>query len=216
MWSDEVAYVGVAKRRQMRRKVRTYFFVFVLVLVAMTAFLITIVNPTVANYGQAELEALTVKAVNMGISQVVAADTYQQLTDIRRNASGTIVSISADAVQMNKVSSAIATKAQTILDTISDGNIPIPVGTFSGIPILVGKGPPINLNIQLVGAVNCRFDSTFTSAGINQTNHKIILSVDTVVNLVLPLYVKRTEVSIQILFSDSIIVGEVPEFFFTR
>ena len=198
------------------RKVSKVFLGVVFVLVVIVVFMVGVVNPTVANYGKAELEALTIRAVNLGVAQVVTSSIYSELTDIRRNSSGVIVSISADIVEMNRIASEISLTAQSNLDTITGDGIPIPIGTFSGIPILVGKGFPIMLNIQLVGSVTCRFESSFTSAGINQTQHKITLQVDTVVNLVLPLYSKRTTVSVQMLFADSIIVGEVPEFFFHR
>jgi len=197
------------------RKVHAYLFVVVLVIIVCLVFMAAVVNPTVANYAQAELEALTVKAVNIGVGQVVTADTYMDFSDIRRNDQGVITSINTNVVQMNKAAAAIAAASQQSLDTIAAGGLPVPVGTFSGMPLLVGKGMPVRLNIKLAGSVNCRFDSTFTSAGINQTHHKIILSVDTIVSLVLPLYTKRTAVSVQVLFSDSIIVGDVPEFYFT-
>lgn len=184
--------------------------------VLLTVFIITIVNPVVVNYAQAELDALTVQAVNRGVSEVIAADTYAQLTDIRRDAQGVIVSINADVVAMNRVAAAVSDRAQVYLDQMGQTGIPIPVGTFSGIPILVGKGLPVMLNVNLVGAVNCRFDSTFLSAGINQTQHKITLYVDAVVDIVLPLATRRTKVAVQMLFADSIIVGKVPEFLLTK
>lgn len=185
------------------------------VVVALSAFLVLVVNPVVFNYATAQLDALTVRAMNLGTTDVVDADAYSQLTDIRRDQNGTITSIAADVVAMNRLASQIATHAQAHLNELGEQGIPVPIGTFSGLPILVGKGLPVMLQIKLVGAVNCRFDSTFASAGINQTQHKIILYVDAVVDVVLPLATKRTNVAVQMLFADSIIVGKVPEFLWT-
>jgi sporulation protein YunB len=196
------------------RKVSACLFIAALAAVLILLFMTAVVNPAVAGYAQIELDALTVKAVNSGITAAVSTNTYSELTDIRRNEKGVIVSISADFVKMNRIAGDIAEKAQKALDAMAEGGIPVPIGTFSGIPLLVGKGPAVKLNIRPVGSVNCRFDSVFAAAGINQTHHKISLFVDTVVQLVLPLSVKRTEVSVQMLFSESIIVGEVPEFLF--
>ena len=99
---------------------------------------------------------------------------------------------------------------------MGEEGIPVPQLTFSGIPFLVGRGWPVKLNLKLVGAVNCSFDSEFKTAGINQTEHKITLRTNAVVDVVLPFCTKRTNVEIEMLFSDSIIVGQVPEFLLTH
>lgn len=196
------------------RKLTRWVWGSVAVLGLLVVFVATVVNPVVLNYARAALDALTVQAVNAGVGDVVTADSYGQLTDIRRDANGVITSINADVVAMNQIATQVADRAQVHLNQMGATGIAIPLGTFSGIPILVGRGLPVMLQVKLIGAVNCRFDSTFESAGINQTQHKITLYVDAVVDIVLPLYTKRTNVAIQMLFADSIIVGKVPEFMF--
>jgi sporulation protein YunB len=194
------------------RKAGIYIFIAVMIIVVWTAFLFAVVNPTVANYAQAELEALTVKAVNSGVTDVVETHTYSELIDVRRKENGSITSINVDMVKTNKIASDIATKSQNYLDNMAAGGLDVPIGTFSGVPILVGKGHIVKLKIKLIGSVNCRFDSSFVSGGINQTRHSMSLYVDTIVSVVLPLYTKRTEVAIQMLFCESIIIGDVPSY----
>ena len=174
--------------------------------------LVVVVNPVVFHYAQTVLDAATIQAVNRGVADVVNADTYSSLTDIRRDSNGTITSINADAVAMNALAVQVSTQAQNYLASIGQEGIPVPVGTFSGLPFLVGKGWSIHLNLQLVGAVNCTFDSLFQTAGINQTEHKITLRTTATVDVVLPFTTKHTNVVIEMLFADSIIVGQVPEF----
>lgn len=185
-------------------------------LATIIAWLVFVVNPVVFNYAEAAVDALTVQAVNHGIADVVNTDTYTHLTDIRRDANGAITSINADATAMNLLAVQVSSSAQNYLSDQSTVGIPVPVGTFSGIPFLVGRGHAVKLDLRLVGAVNCNFDSQFKTAGINQTEHKITLRTYAVVDVILPFYTKRTNVSIEMLFSDSIIVGQVPEFLLTH
>ncbi len=187
-----------------------------LMIVLVIAWLVFVVNPVVFNYAEAAVDALTVQAVNHGIADVVNTDTYTHLTDIRRDANGAITSINADATAMNLLAVQVSSSAQNYLSDQSTAGIPVPVGTFSGIPFLVGRGHAVKLDLRLVGAVNCNFDSQFKTAGINQTEHKITLRTYAVVDVILPFYTKRTNVSIEMLFSDSIIVGQVPEFLLTH
>ena len=198
------------------RRFTKFGLVFLLCCVVLVVWLVTVVNPVVFNYAQAVLDAVAVQAVSRRVADVVKTDTYSSLTDIRRDSKGTITSINADALAMNLLASQVATKAQSYLMETGAAGIPVPLGTFSGIPFLVGRGVPVNLNLQLVGAVNCNFESEFKTAGINQTEHKITLRSYAVVDIILPLYTKRTNVVIEMLFADSIIVGEVPEFMLTH
>ena len=174
--------------------------------------LVFAVNPVVFNYANALIDAVAVQAVNHAVADVVNAETYGNLTDIRRDASGTITSINADAVAMNLLAVKVSTYAQGYLASLGNEGIAVPIGTFSGLPFLVGQGWSVKLNFKLVGAVNCSFDSEFKTAGINQTEHKITLQTYSIVDVVLPFCTKRTKVFVDMLFADSIIVGEVPEF----
>ena len=198
------------------RKVTSWFLRFGVVVVLVVIWMVIVVNPVVFNYAGAALDAIAVQAVNNGVAEVVDADMYTSLTDIRRDANGTITSINADALAMNVLAVQVSSRAQAYLAAMSNEGIPVPIGTFSGIPFLVGRGFPVKLNLKLVGAVNCNFDSEFKTAGINQTEHKITLRTYAVVDVVLPFYTKRTNVVIEMLFADRIIVGEVPEFMFTH
>ena len=195
----------------MRKATKCLWWAIVFVIIV-SIWLAVVVNPVVFNYAHATLDAVAVQAVNKGVADVVNADTFSNLTDIRRDANGTITSINADVVAMNLLAVQVSNRAQEYLNVMSNEGLPVPIGTFSGIPFLVGQGFMVKLNLRLIGAVNCNFNSEFKTAGINQTEHKITLRTHAVVDIVLPFYTKRTDVVVEMLFSDSIIVGEVPEF----
>ncbi len=198
------------------RKVTRWLLRVGVVLILSVIWLVVVVNPVVFHYAEAVLDAMAVQAVNSSIADVVQYNTLDSLTDIRHDTNGTITSINADAVAMNLLSVQVSSRAQTYLDKMGNDGIPVPLGTFSGIPFLVGRGYPVKLNLRLVGAVNCNFESEFKSAGINQTEHKITLRSYATVDVILPFYTKRTNVVVEMLFSDSIIVGQVPEFLFAH
>ncbi len=194
------------------RKVTKWVVRLGLIVAVLAVWLVFAVNPVVFGYAGAMLDAVAVQAVNCGLADVVNAETYGNLTDIRRDEKGTITSINADAVAMNALAVKVSAYAQNYLSSLGNEGLPVPVGTFSGLPFLVGQGSAVKLNFKLVGAVNCSFDSEFKTAGINQTEHKITLRTYAIVDVVLPFCTKRTKVAVDMLFADSIIVGQVPEF----
>ena len=176
--------------------------------------MVLFVNPIVAGAAKAKIEALTTKAVNRAIADIVTAGTYRELTDIRYDERGKITSISANMLQMNGLSSDIVNTSNGFLELFSAQGIAVPLGTFSGLPILTGKGPNVNLRVVPIGSVRCKFDSHFIGQGINQTLHRITLKVQSIVNLIMPLGSRNITAEIEVLVCDSIIVGEVPGIWF--
>lgn len=198
------------------RKVTCWLLRCGVIIVILSIWMAVVVNPVVFNYANAVINAYAVQAVNNGVADVIQTDTYSSLTDIRRDEEGSITSINADALAMNVLSAQVSSRAQMYLEQLGSEGVPVPILTFCGIPFLVGRGWPVRLNLKLVGAVNCSFNSEFKTAGINQTEHKITLCSHAVVDVVLPFCTKRAQVEVEMLFSDSIIVGQVPEFLLTH
>ena len=79
------------------------------------------------------------------------------------------------------------------------------------IPILAGRGPRISVRMESVGSSSARFENTFTSAGINQTNHRIVLHIDVSVAILLPGFTTATKVSNAVTVAETVIVGTAPE-----
>jgi len=181
--------------------------------ILLLVFVIRFVNPVVAEYSVAHVQAMTVKATNNAIAEVITKETFMNLVDIRREVAGRITSISTNYVEMNYLTGRIAFVAQQKLES-NRARIPVPMGTFTGLPALSGVGPAVNLRVTPVGAVNCGFNATFIEAGINQTRHRIVLMVRSTVNVIMPLGSRVVETEIEVVLAESIIVGEVPEFLF--
>ena len=58
---------------------------------------------------------------------------------------------------------------------------------------------------------SARFENEFTSAGINQTNHRIVLHIDVSVAILLPGFTTATKVSTAVTVAETVIVGGVPD-----
>ena len=94
---------------------------------------------------------------------------------------------------------------------MTSSDLSIPLGTLTGSNLLAGRGPHIRVRTQSVGTATARFDNQFSSSGINQTRHRIILDVDVHVSILLPGLTTYTKVSNEISVAETVIVGGVPE-----
>lgn len=201
------------KNRPGGRALRTTVLV-LLILAALFLYVENNISQTLLDMSYAEAYALAVEVLNKAAAQMMKTGvTYDELMTVSRDASGRITLLQANTVRMNELAAQTALSAQQMLTTNERQFVRIPLGAALGIGIFAGSGPKIAVQILPVGAVSTKFSTDFESAGINQTRHRILLSLSATIRLVIPTGAKRVDVSSQISVAESIIVGEVPESF---
>lgn len=169
-------------------------------------------NPVLVDTVEVKSKALTTRAMNSAISDVVMNSiVYDDLINIVTDEYGNISMIQANSLEINNLSKDLAQTTELRIEEYGNVGMSIPIGSFSGIPILVGRGPLITVRARPVGAVHCTFSSKFETAGINQTNHKIYLTISADVGVVMPIMSHKFTTTQDVLISESIIVGQVPE-----
>ena len=201
---------------KIKTKVKKRLLIFVLIVVfIITAILLyfnKVVNPIILSITESKVASLSTKAVNSAVSEILVENNlYEDLVTICTNDAGDVVMIQANSVLINKLSRDLARASQTKLDTIGAQGVSIPMGSFTGMPIFIGRGPEVRLKIMPIGAIQCSFLSEFVQAGINQTNHKIYVNLTATINVVLPVANKQIVSNTQLLICENIIVGKVPE-----
>ena len=195
-----------------KKKLFIVLTVFLLILVFLFVFFNNYVNPIIITISEAKVKSMTTKAVNSAVQTVINnTDVYDELIDIMVDEQGNISMFQVKSIKINKLSKEISKTAQQNLEVVSAEGIGIPLGTLSGISVLVGLGPEINFYVSPIGSIQSSFSSEFESAGINQTNHRIYLTLDTSVSIVLPTSTKTVSTRSHILICESIIIGKVPE-----
>lgn len=171
-----------------------------------------VVSPIIKTYTSAETKAITEKAINMAVSNVINRSiSYDALIDINYSAQGEIVSFSANQYEINTITREIVKEAQNQMNYLGSDGLKINIGTFSGMPFLIGRGPKVKLKLVPIGAVNGEFVSEFDSVGINMTKHTLFLFIIVHVSIVMPIKSYEVYSKNQVLLAESIIVGKVPE-----
>ena len=87
----------------------------------------------------------------------------------------------------------------------------LPLGTLTGQPLLSGAGPRVRVSVDSVGEVTADYANSFTSAGVNQTLHRVCLDIHATVRLFLPGEVLPVSVSSSVCVAETVIVGETPD-----
>ena len=208
---------GESKKSKSVRRLIIFISVIVIIGIAVLIYFNTVINPVIVTTSESKIKMLTSRAVNSTISEILNdSDIYDELITVTTDSQGKISMIQANAIKINSLSKEISTKALAKVESIGEQGIAIPLGTFTGMPLFAGKGPDVYIKVSPVGTLDCIFKSEFIQAGINQTLHRIYLEVTTSVNLILPIFDDVVNTFTQVMICESIIVGEVPEFYFNN
>ena len=186
--------------------------VILLTVVALGMLLERNLEGVILDMAHARAEAMAVEYMHQAVRDVMGDSVaYEDMITVRTDQAGKITMLAANAVRMNDLATVTALKAQAKLESAEAQSISIPLGAALGVPFLSALGPRVQVKIVPVSAVSAAFSTEFESAGINQTRHKIYLSLHTTVRLVIPSGAKQVSLQSQVLIAESIVVGEVPE-----
>lgn len=189
------------------------FFICLVVAVLISFFIMSkLVNPIIKETGESKISETTNYAVNRAVlSAMQGTISYDDLIHLVTDATGKITMLQANSIQINSLSRKVIDATYNYIMERIGANLKIPLGSFSGIPLFSGVGPDIIIPTMPYGSVNCVFLSKFVTAGINQTLHKIYLSVNTSITMVLPFNTIHVDDTTEVLVSESLIIGEIPE-----
>lgn len=154
---------------------------------------------------------IAIKAMNNSIKITLGNNLkYTDLINVLTDKDGKIAMIQANTIRMNTLASEASSAAQEEIRSMGQEILNIPLGSILGIRILAGWGPNLKVKIVPVGSVSTDFATEFENAGINQTRHKIFLTMQSQVKIVAPLGGETIKVSTRMPITETIIVGEVP------
>ena len=171
-------------------------------------------SQTMLDMAFAEAYSMAVETLNRAVKMVTENEVeYGELMDARLDAEGHVTMLRANTMRMNELAAETALKAEQELNSTENQFVDIPLGAALGIRSLSGFGPRMSMQILPIGAVHASFDTEFESAGINQTRHRVFLTLRATVSLIIPTGSQVVEVESTMPIAESIIVGGVPDSF---
>ena len=138
---------------------------------------------------------------------------YEELSHVSRDESGRVTSIETDMTRLNTIKSRLESQVTAALKERGAEEMKLPLGSLLGSEYLAGRGPEVGVRIVPVGALRTEFESVFQSAGINQTSHRIVLNLTLELSTVIPLHSAQTTVQTNFILADTVIVGDVPDYY---
>lgn len=154
------------------------------------------------------------KIVHDEVNKVMRNYSYDKLITIEKNEEGKISFIRADSICINDIVTKIVSNIQREFDKIPTINVFINMGSVSGISVLRNLEPKFVVELESAGSITANVRTEFEAIGINQTHHKIYLDIDSKVGILTPFDTFRKEVNNEVLLTEAVIVGDVPDTYY--
>lgn len=162
----------------------------------------------------AAMQALQVEehAMNDAVLRALGDGQYDTLVTVVQNDAGRVSSIQTDALQINVLKGRISEAACGALaaHTLTAA---IPIGSLTGLDILAGRGFALRVPVRTAGYAVSDVQSVFSDAGVNQTVHRLMLTVHAEVCLSMAKTQKTETLAYEVCIAETVIVGEVPQFY---
>ncbi len=173
------------------------------------------IRPIVESMASYQVRLLVTQKINDSVVLTLNENetTSKELVTVDIGTDGTVASIQTDSAKINRLKAEITSAVSENLKTLSTQTIGIPLGSLTGVQFFSGRGPRLTFAVIPSSFVQSTFDSSFTTAGINQTVHRINIEIVTSVLAIIPGYSTRTEIVADFCIAETVIVGTVPDMF---
>ncbi|MDR0855727.1 MAG: sporulation protein YunB [Christensenellaceae bacterium] len=200
--------------KEIKKNLKKTVAVLLLVCGVISAFLYvkTVSYPFVRSICKAEAERIVRNEVSVAMLRIRTQPAFQsEFTEYERNQDGEIVLVKAVSGAVNSALVLTQTEMQKAGASIEKRTIKVKTGAFTGSALLSEKGKDVDVNMRVAGYSDISLKSSFAPSGINNTLHRLYLTVKVTVEVLIPLKTERAEVTVSFVVSENVIAGRVPQ-----
>lgn len=205
----------IPSQRGPRRKRRGFGFVFIFtaMVVAVSVYISVSIRPAVEEIVAHQAKVFSTRLINSAMLEELESESfsYDSFVTVTRGENGDIESLEADMLQINRLKSKLAGSIAQKLESHGNEVVSLPAGTIIGNEFTSGRGPLVEIHMLPTGYVQTEIYNKFEAAGINQTQHQIMLGVTVQMTAILPGYHVRTEAQTNFCIAETVIVGKIPQ-----
>lgn len=172
-------------------------------------------RPVIISYGLNTAKKIIINSANQAVINVLKNNDieYNDIVTLARDDLGEVTSLETNIVKINTLKSEINGELTKIISKSEYYEFSIPLGTFLSNEYTNGYGPRLKFRMQVSAVSEIDFSHQFTSAGINQVLHIIIIKMHITGSLVSTGKAKSFTTDTSAIAAQTVIVGTVPDAF---
>ena len=170
-------------------------------------------RPTLTALAQARVENAVTRIVNDAVDGTLTSEaiSYSDLVTLEKDAAGQVSVLAANTAQLNALRTEILGKVLAQVEQLDSQELGVPLGSLTGFATASDLGPVLPVRVLTAAVPTADFENVFTSTGINQTLHQIMLNVRVECTLLIPGGTVDTTVEAQVCAAETLLVGQVPD-----
>lgn len=171
-----------------------------------------ILRPQMIDLTTAQIQNQVTSIVNEAVEDTLEdSAVYDTLFTMHTDSEGGLSALTANSFALNQLRTSVLECVLTQVGSLDRGDICIPMGNLSGLTFLTGRGPSLPIQILTAAVPTAEFRNVFTSAGINQTLHQVMLDVTVTVKLLVSRGTVECTVTAPVCVAETVLIGQVPE-----
>ena len=198
------------KRHSRRRRLPGLVLMF-LGLGLMCLTLVRNMDPLVRDMAVAGAKNAAAAAMQKSVAARMTGGQWSDLVQLVKDGEGQITAAVTDVGRVNELQAALAGDVIAALTAPNTADLGVPLGNLLPSPFFSGLGPKVPIRILSVSEVEVKLVSRFTSAGINQTLHRLLLTLSARVRVLIPTGTVTAIVYADVTAAETLIVGRVPD-----
>lgn len=155
-------------------------------------------------------------AINAAIAEQIAVGNidYANMVVLDTDVTGTVTAVRTNMSELNRLKTDILQCLDAHLESVTQEELSVPIGSLLFPELFSGRGASVPIRVLAVRSTDAEFRNSFTSAGINQTLHRIIIDVQ--VDITVLTWTNTFEISVEssVVAAETVIVGTVPTTYF--
>lgn len=171
------------------------------------------VRPVIMEYAVNICEDSAIQEINTLMEDKIFSDreSYENLVILERDNENHVTALRTDVISIGRIKAQVVNGLYDRLDDLEQTTIEVPIGSIFAPNYFSGMGPSIDVGMSGLTQMSAEFVSAFSSAGINQTRHNMIIEIHAGFRILTPLGGVDREIVTSYPVTDTVIVGTVPE-----
>ena len=202
------------RKRKKGKKILAVFACVIIFALLSVIYLNQKLDPLVCAAATPQLKAEMTRVINEAISEAMTG-YEEKLVSIRYGSDGKILSIETDRAKINLLRALVTEKINEKIKAYGEYGVTISVSNIMDDEIVFGRFPSMRIpaSVEPNGSAETTVKSSLVSAGINQSLHKITLSVRVSITAMLLISTVEVDTETDICIAETVIIGEVPTVF---
>lgn len=175
------------------------------------------IQPIIDEMAKMQMDGVISTLMNDAINELLASGAidYDRMVLLEKDVAGNLTALRTNMSEVNHLKTRILRLINTRIENLQQQTVGLPLGSIV-LPVLFsGRGPHIPIRIVSVGSSGADFQNQFSQAGINQTLHRILLTANVDVTILVPGGTVSKRVITEVVVAETIVVGSVPQNYVT-